>query len=137
MEYVVNKARILLGYAFFSSFILIVLIFWSGRKNHVGKIMPTSYKDFDFHVGMCRMTTWVRKTVYLYGETLNMETKDLIKPHQRDTKTSGNQLDSHKLVILSLLHLLTTSIEIYIIWYISSKKRSTAILTSPKLKLLT
>ena len=46
-------------YGFFSSFILIALNFSSGKKNHVGKKVPTLYSDFAFHVGnyvgICRM----------------------------------------------------------------------------------
>ena len=51
---------------FSSSFILIVLNFWCGRKNHVGKKAPMWYSDFAFHVGnhvgICQMPTWVGKT---------------------------------------------------------------------------
>ena len=55
-------ARICLGIG-----ILIVLNFWSGRKNHVRKKVLMWYNDFAFHVGnhvgICQMLTWVRKTV--------------------------------------------------------------------------
>ena len=48
---------------FFSAFILIVLNFWSARKNHIGKKVPMWYNDFTFHVDISWMLTWVRKTV--------------------------------------------------------------------------
>ena len=55
---------------FFSGFILILLNFWSGRKNHVGKKVPTWCSDFAFHVGnhvsICWMLMWVRKTAQLH-----------------------------------------------------------------------
>ena len=66
MKYVV--CTYLFGYRgifvqfYFDSFELM----WSGRKNHVGKKVPTWYNDFAFHVcnhvSICRMPTWVRKT---------------------------------------------------------------------------
>ena len=66
MKYVVSTY--LFGYRgiflrfYFDSFELL----WSGRKNHVGKKVPTWYNDFAFHVGnhvsICRMLMWVRKT---------------------------------------------------------------------------
>ena len=52
---------------FFSGYVLIVLSFWSCRKNEFGKKVLTWCNDFAFHVGyhvsICRMPTWVRKTV--------------------------------------------------------------------------
>ena len=51
---------------FFSGFILIILICWGGRKNHIGKKVLMWYNDFAFHVSnrisICWMLTWVRKT---------------------------------------------------------------------------
>ena len=51
---------------FFSGLILIILICWGGRKNHIGKKVLMWYNDFAFHVGnrisICQMLTWVRKT---------------------------------------------------------------------------
>ena len=41
----------------------------SGRKNHVGKKVPTWYNDFAFHIGnhvsIRQMLTWVRKTAII------------------------------------------------------------------------
>ena len=52
---------------------MIVLNFWSSRKNHVDKV-PTWCKDFAFHIGnhvdICRMPAWVRKTLFCYGKAI-------------------------------------------------------------------
>ena len=66
LEICSNHVFFVISTGFFSGFILIVLNFWSARKNHIGKKMPTWYNYFTFHVGnhvdICRMPMWVRKT---------------------------------------------------------------------------
>ena len=53
-------------WGFFSGFVMIVLSFWSGRKNHVGKKVPMWFNHFTFlignHVSICQILSWVRKT---------------------------------------------------------------------------
>ena len=52
-------------WGFFSGFVMIVLSFWSDRKNHLSKKVPTWFNHFAFHIGnhgsICWMLSWVRK----------------------------------------------------------------------------
>ena len=82
-------ARICLGIG-----ILIVLNFWSGRKNHARKKVSTWYSDFAFHVGnhvgICRMATWVRKTVF-FARSTHMDTRqEALPPTTSGAATSSS-----------------------------------------------
>ena len=61
------------------------LQFLSGRISHVGKKVPTRYKNFAFHIsnciGICQMPAWVRKTeqVAIFNIILNIFSKSVPK----------------------------------------------------------
>ena len=96
---------------FFSGFILIVLNFWSGRKNHIGKKVPMCYNDFAFHVSnhisIYWMPTWVRKTT----EKVQAELQAIkwAKECERKAKYWASKKKVNTPDLLKCLHAYTTN----------------------------